>query len=110
MNKLMEYKGYNAKIEYSNTDKSFWGELLYINDSVSFEGRSVDELRSAFEEAVDDYVETCRQIGKNPDKPFKGSFNIRISPELHRKAAMKAASEGVSLNQVVEKAIKTAVG
>ena len=110
MKKLMEYKGYNAKIEYSDNDKCFWGELLYINDSISFEGQSVDELKKTFEEAVEDYIETCRNLKKEPEKPFKGSFNVRITPELHKKAALKAASEGVSLNQIVEKAIRIEVG
>jgi len=109
MKKTMEYRGYNAKIEYSDTDNCFWGEILYINDEVSFEGQSIIELKIAFKEAVDDYIETCTQIGKEPEKPFKGSFNVRISSELHKKAAIKAASEGLSLNQIVEKAIKSLV-
>jgi len=73
---------------------------------VSFEGRSIDELKEAFKEAVDDYIEYCKKIGKEPERVCKGSFNVRINPELHRKAVQQAAMLGISLNQFVQRAIE----
>lgn len=105
MKNLMEYKGYFAKIEFSAKDEVFFGIIEGINDTVSFEGTSIDELKTAFHEAVEDYLDMCRRYGKEPQKTYKGSFNVRINPELHKKAAILAASQGTSLNQFVETAI-----
>ena len=101
----MEYKGYLAKIEYINKDDIFYGVIEGINDSISFEGNGKDELKKAFHEAIDDYLDMCSRYGKEPQKTYKGSFNIRIDPELHKKAAIIAASQEISLNQFVEAAI-----
>ena len=101
----MEYKGYYAKIEYSSEDNIFFGSIIGIDDSITFEGKSVTELETAFQEAVDDYLEMCHKIGKEPQKFYKGSFNVRIDPELHRKASLLAKSNKMSLNKFVEKAI-----
>jgi predicted HicB family RNase H-like nuclease len=106
---LMFYKDFYGTVHYSADDELFYGRLEGINDSITFEGTTVKELKSAFEEAVDDYLEICKELNKEPQKPYKGSFNVRIDPELHRKLAIKAIEEGVSLNQVVEEAIKKAV-
>lgn len=84
----------------------FYGELEGINDLISYEGSSVSELKAAFEEAVEDYLELCSLNGKDPEKMYKGSFNIRIKPELHKQAAQKALMQGKSLNQYIEEAIE----
>lgn len=105
MKNLMEYKGYFAKIEFSAKDEVFFGIIEGINDTISFEGASIDELKNAFHEAVEDYFDMCQRYGKEPQKTYKGSFNVRINPELHKKAAILAASKGTSLNQFVESAI-----
>jgi predicted HicB family RNase H-like nuclease len=105
MKNLMEYKGYFAKIEYSAKDEVFFGTIEGINDTVSFEGTSTAKLKTAFREAVEDYLDMCQRYGKEPQKTYKGSFNVRINPELHKKAAILAASKGTSLNQFVEAAI-----
>jgi len=105
MKNIMEYKDDFAKIEYSSNDDLFFGSILGINDSITFEGKSIEELRIAFQEAVDDYLDMCRKIGKEPQKFYKGSFNVRISPEVHRKAILLARSNKISLNKFVEKAI-----
>ena len=102
-----EYKGYHAKIEYSHDDDVFFGTIQGIMDLVTFEGQSVQELHTAFEEAIDDYLALCEEIGKTPETEYKGSFNVRISPDLHRKIAVQAAKKGVSLNQFVESAIQS---
>lgn len=105
MKNLMEYKGYYAKIQYSAKDEVFFGTIEGINDIISFEGVSTDELKTAFCEAVEDYLDMCKRYGKEPQKTYKGSFNVRIDPELHKKAAIQAMSKGTSLNQFVESAI-----
>ena len=105
----MEYKDYYAKIEYSSEDELFFGSIIGIDDSISFEGKSVTELKAAFQEAVEDYLDMCRKIGKEPQKLYKGSFNVRISPETHRKAIFLARSKKISLNKFVEKAIRDSI-
>jgi len=105
----MDYKGYHASVNYSETDNVLFGSILGINDLVTFEAESISELKVAFEEAVDDYLATCAQLGKEPEKEFKGLFNVRIAPALHKKAALKASLQKVKLNKFVEKAIERAV-
>ena len=109
MKDIMTYKEYIGSIHYSTEDEVFFGKLEGIDDLVTFEGSSVDELKKAFIEAVEDYVYTCKRNNKEPLKVYKGTFNVRVSPELHKKAAIKATEEGVSLNQIVEKALKAIV-
>ncbi|HCM90980.1 MAG TPA: toxin-antitoxin system HicB family antitoxin [Lachnospiraceae bacterium] len=103
---LMECRGYHAKIEYDKEDMIFVGRVIGINDSVNFHGRSVDELTMEFDNAINNYLDYCRQAGKEPEKEFRGSFNIRIKPEQHRKIALYAADEGITINQFVSRAIE----
>ena len=102
---LLKYKDFYGSVDYSAADECFYGKIIGTTDLVTFEGESVDSLKMAFAEAVEDYIELCKETGKEPQKSFKGSFNIRISPELHREAATIANREGISLNAFVEKAI-----
>jgi predicted HicB family RNase H-like nuclease len=106
---ILTYKGYIGTVHFSSEDDVFYGKIEGIRDLVSFEGQSVDELKKAFQEAVEDYLEFCKQIGKRPEKSYKGSFNIRISPEIHRQAIIKATMLGISLNQLVQKAIEKVI-
>ena len=94
----MFYKSYAARIEYSDDDNCFIGHIAGINDVVGFHGESVKELHAAFEEAVDDYLISCKKIGKSPQKPYSGHIMLRIPPETHAKAAMLAKTHGKSLN------------
>jgi len=105
----MEYKGYFAKIEYNSDDDIFFGMIEGIVDSVSFEGANTNDLKQAFVEAVDDYLVMCERHHKEPQKYYKGSFNVRVSPEIHKRAAMIALSNGISLNQFVERAIENSL-
>lgn len=105
MNSMLEYKGYHASVEYDAEDNIFVGEVFGITDSLNFHGTSVTELKEMFEQCIDNYLELCEKIGKNPDKEFKGTFNIRIPPEMHKKAALEAAKQKITLNQYVMKAI-----
>ena len=95
----MQYKGYAARIEYSDEDKCFIGHIAGIRDIIGFHGDSVDSLNTAFEEAVDDYLETCEQADISPQRPYSGKVMLRLSPELHAEIAMKAQTQGKSLNQ-----------
>lgn len=95
----MNYKGYAAKIEYSDEDACFVGHIAGINDVISFHADSVKELRAAFEESVDDYLATCERINRPPQKPYSGKLMLRVPPEVHAHAAMMAKAHGMSLNQ-----------
>ena len=106
MSRMMEYKGYHATIEFDAGDGIFVGEVFGITDSLNFHGKSVDELRQMFEQSIDNYLDLCKKIGKVPDKEFKGTFNVRIDPELHKKAALEAQKNNISLNQYVQNCIE----
>ena len=110
MKNVMEYKGYKARVEFDADDGCFIGHLAGINDVIGFHGESVAEIRAAFVAAVDDYIETCRMVGKPPEKPYSGKVMFRFSPETHARAALKASLEGKSLNQWAEEVIAEAAG
>lgn len=105
MSDILEYKSYYATIQFSAEDEVFHGKIIGINDLVTFEGITVRELKKAFHGAVDDYIDTCRDSGKDPEKTYKGTFNVRIPAELHREAAKEAALKNISLNDFVRSAI-----
>lgn len=109
MNNMLEYKGYHAKIEFDKEDMLLTGEVFGIRDSLNFHASSVEEIEEVFHQSIDNYLEFCAEIGKTPDREFKGSFNVRIDQDLHREAAFDADREGMTLNQYVENAIRAAV-
>ena len=109
MKNMLEYKNYHAKIEFDEEDMLFVGEVFGIQDSLNFHGTTIEELVENFHQSIDNYLEMCKELGRKPDKEFKGSFNVRIDQELHREAAFAADRNGMTLNQYVEKAIKDAV-
>jgi predicted HicB family RNase H-like nuclease len=106
MKDVIKYKDHIGSVRFSSEDNVFYGKIEGIDDLVTFEGRSVDELVSAFREAVEDYKDLCDTAGKSMQKSYKGSFNIRIDPDLHKKAALLSTDLGLSLNQLVEEAIQ----
>lgn len=108
MSNVITYKGYSARVEYDDEDGILFGQIAGIRDGVGFHANSVEELRVAFHEAVDDYLETCARIGKEPQKPYSGKVMFRVSPEVHRKAALAAELAGKSLNQWAEEALTKA--
>jgi predicted HicB family RNase H-like nuclease len=108
MKNSMTYKGYAARIEYDDDDQIFVGRIAGIKDGVGFHASSVEGLRGAFEEAVEDYIETCTKVGKDPEKAFSGQVMFRVSPETHRKAAIAAELSGKSLNQWAEEVLSNA--
>ena len=107
MKTYLEYKGYIGTVALSVEDRCFFGKIQGINDLITFEGDSVDALEAAFREAVDDYLSFCEECHIEPDKAYKGQFNVRVSPELHKKIATEAIKNDISLNQMVEKAISS---
>jgi len=109
MKDILTYKDFIGSVHFNSEDAIFFGKIESINDLVTFEGNNVEELINSFYEAVDDYIALCKETGKKPLKSCKGSFNVRISPEIHRKALEKATLLGVSLNQLVQKAIEKEV-
>jgi predicted HicB family RNase H-like nuclease len=106
----MAYKGYSARVEYDDEDGIFTGRIAGIRDRVGFHADTVAELREAFHEAVEDYLETCARVGKEPQKSYSGQMLFRVSPEVHRKAAVAAELAGKSLNQWAEDVLSRAAG
>ena len=98
----MEYNGYIGTVSYSQEDKVLVGAVYGIDDLITYEGDTVEEIETAFNEAVDDYLELCKACQREPDKIYKGQFNVRIGPDIHKRLAMQAIREGVSLNQLIE--------
>ena len=98
MNSTMQYKGYSAIVRYSAEDECLVGHIAGINDIVGFHGDSVEEMRKAFEESVDFYLDSCAKMGHEPNKPYSGRVTLRLPPELHAKLAVQAEMEGNSLN------------
>jgi predicted HicB family RNase H-like nuclease len=105
----LKYQDYTATIHYSADDEVFFGKVIGINDLITFEGISVAELKHAFKEAMEDYIETCKGIGKSPDKTYKGVFNVRVPAGLHKKAAIFALQHRITLNDFVKTALVYAV-
>ena len=105
----MKYQGYEAVIEFDEEDRLFVGRVINTKDVIAFDGLSVEELEQSFHTVIDEYLEDCQALGKEPNKPFSGKFNLRISPDLHMKAATQAALNGMSLNSFVEQAIEKSI-
>ncbi len=97
----MTYKNYHGTVTYDDDDEIFHGEVMDLRDVVTFQGRSVEELKVAFRESVDDYLEFCQERGEKPDKPYSGKFVLRIDPQLHRQLSLLSSTEGTSLNSWV---------
>jgi predicted HicB family RNase H-like nuclease len=108
MNKTLSYKGYIGDVEFSAEDNCFFGEILGTQSMITYEGTSVEEITADFHNAVDSYLEMCERRGIKPEKSFKGSFIVRLEPELHREIAIMACNEKISLNKFVKKSLKNA--
>lgn len=106
MKDLLSFNGYSGSIEVSIEDNCLHGKILFINDLVTYEADTVQDLQVEFQNAVSDYLEMCKDKGLSPDKPFSGTFNVRIGPELHQAAVKAAYVENVSLNDFVKSAVK----
>ncbi len=109
MANTIEYNGYIGSIEYSPEDKCFFGKLEMIDDLVTFEATSANELEENFHAVVDEYIQTCKDLNREPQKTYKGVFNVRIDPELHKKIYKEALKAGISLNAFVQKTLQTKI-
>jgi predicted HicB family RNase H-like nuclease len=105
----MEYKGYFAKVEFDDEANIFHGEVINLRDVITFEGGTVDELRKALHDSVDDYLEFCAERGEDSDKPYSGRFVVRVEPELHKSIAIEARKKGASINSLVSEALTKAL-
>ena len=105
----MQYKGYVGSVEFSEADGLFFGKVLGIRALISYEGTNAAELVADFHGAVDDYLSLCEAENSEPEKAYKGSFNVRISPDLHRSIAIHAIQDGMTLNKYVEEALQNAI-
>ena len=109
MSNTMEYKNYVGSVEFSERDGVFFGKVMGIRSLISYEGTTAKELVEDFHGAVDDYLELCAAEGKEPERAYKGSFNVRVSPDLHKQAVIYASSRQMSLNSLVEQALRNSL-
>lgn len=107
MKNMLEHNGYLGSVQYSAEDHVFYGKIGHIRSLITFEGTSVDALETAFKEAIDDYLETCHELGREPEKPLKGTFNVRTGQDFHRRASIYASAHDKTLDQVVNEALDT---
>lgn len=105
MNNILEYKGYHSKIEVDIESLCVRGKIDGINDYVDFETDDLSKVEEEFHRAVDEYIAFCEEVDKTPEKEYKGVFNVRIAPELHKAISLVAYKEGISLNAAVEEAV-----
>ena len=110
MKDMMRYQDYFGSVHYSDEDRIFYGRVEFIRALVSYEGTDVASLRNAFEEAVADYLATCKEEGVTPEKPFKGSFNVRVGAALHQRVAIAAAQRGMTLNKFIVEVLEREAG
>jgi predicted HicB family RNase H-like nuclease len=108
MNEVLKYKGYHGSTEYSLEDDCLHGRLLGITDMITYEGNSVKEIKIAFKDSVDDYLAFCKELGKEPNKPYSGKMMFRVDPKVHANAARAAQLKGISLNQWAEEVLREA--
>jgi predicted HicB family RNase H-like nuclease len=102
---MLEYKGYVGSIEAD--DGAFIGRVIGLRDVITFEGATFEEIERAFRESIDDYFAFCVKRGEQPDRPYSGKIPLRVDPEIHRRAAVRAEAEGMSLNQWIARRIET---
>jgi predicted HicB family RNase H-like nuclease len=103
---MLMYKGYMGHVEFDDEGEIFYGEVINTRDVITFQGKTVTEIKKAFRESVDDYLAFCKKRNEEPEKPFSGKFNLRLDPELHRQVYIAARQHKMSLNQWIAEAIK----
>jgi len=103
---MMEYNGYVGIVEYDSEAKLFHGDVINTRDVITFQGTTVEEIDKSFKESIDDYINWCISEKVEPEKPYSGKFNLRLSPELHKEVAISARKLKISINNFVEKALK----
>jgi len=109
MKDIIQYKEFIGSVHFDSDDEIFYGKIEGVNDLITFEGKSVSEIKESFKEAAEDYIAICKKTGKQIHKSFRGNFNVRITPDLHKKAVTKSQILGISLNKFVQRAIEKEV-
>ena len=109
MKDVMRYKGFIGSVHYASEDRVFYGKVEGINDLITFEGSTVDELESGFKYMIEEHIKDCRKKDIAVEKSYKGNLNIRLSPDVHKKAARNASLKGISLNQYINEALKNEI-
>lgn len=104
--KQIEYKGYKGSCEPDIENDSLFGKILFINDLITYEATTIAQLKQEFQLAVDGYLDMCKRIGRNPQQPYSGQFNVRVGDDLHRRAAIRAQKENLKLNAIVVRALE----
>jgi predicted HicB family RNase H-like nuclease len=102
----MKYKGYQGQVNYDEEAKLFHGEVIGLRDVITFQGTSVDELEQAFKDSIDEYLDFCKELAREPEKPFSGKLMLRLPPEIHERAAYQARCDGLSLNAWIKQGIQ----
>ncbi len=105
MSNVIEYKGYTGSIEFSKEDELFYGKVLGIKSLISYEGRNGKELVKDFHESIDEYLNLCKKENRKPEIAFKGSFNVRVSPDLHKKIYVYALAHQMSMNEYIKETL-----
>lgn len=103
---VLRYQDYIGSIEVDIENQCLHGKILYINDLVTYEAQTIKQLEVEFHKAADDYIQTCKELNREPKKSFKGSLNVRLGPELHTRAAVHAAILGIAINEYIKLAIR----
>lgn len=103
---LLNHKGYSGSVETSLDDECIHGKVLFINDLVTYEAETLSDLKQEFIAAVEDYLITCSTAGKTPDKSLSGQFNVRVKPDVHKQAVLRALQDDKTLNSVVSDALE----
>ena len=106
MKDALKYRGFIGSVHFAAEDRVFYGKVEGVNDLITFEGSTVDDLEKGFKYMVDEHIKDCEKNNTPAEKSYKGNLNIRLSPELHKKAAYNASIRGISLNQYINDAIK----
>lgn len=109
MTKKLTYKNYTGSVEYSEEDGVFFGKILYIADLILYDSDSEEGLQQSFEKAVEEYISDCKHLGRKPEVPCKGSFNVRVDPEVHLQLKFLAIRNKTSLNEIVNRACIAAI-
>ena len=102
----MKYKGYIGVVTFDEKANIFHGEVVNTRDVITFQGTCVDEIRQAFIDSVENYLEFCAQRGEQPERPFKGNLGLCLKPEVHQQAFIRAKQAGISLNEWINRAIE----
>jgi len=104
--KTLKYKGYSATVEFDSEAMLFHGHVVDLKDVITFQSQDAAKLEEEFHISVDTYIEFCEELGQDPEKPYSGIFNLRIPPELHHRAHVRAAEENMSINALAAYAIE----